>query len=400
MHNFSLELLWNTTFVVLSSSCFVVGTTANTATLTYFLSRPRDIPNLLYANIAATDLALSILVLPITLVYTSRTPSWFGNKILCNMWGMAWEVFNQMSVYLVMVFNIMRTKKLLFPFERRRREPITALIAGYAVFLLLQAVFPLLSGSGYAFDNEMQVCSWDAMSQYGRHSREYKIVFVLFYLLERLLPMLVVVVCCVISRCVLAGRQLVKKEKIRISQLAVNGGERRAGSVKVRWWECLLCKHRAIKREHGKGAILERIKYRASMTVLITAMNFTILNIPNLVYLSMLAYDMIQDPDGQTPSTTNFHQNNYFKMTACVYGVVLHAMDTPLVCIWRMRDLRAYIVVRVLGVKRAALRFWECLVRMSPCSEPDTPTIVLNPNYEFREPGKINRPRGVQKQEV
>ena len=305
-----------------------------------------------------------------------------------------------MSVYLVMVFNIMRTKKLLFPFRRRSREPITALIVGYAVFLLLQAAFPLLSGSGYVFDNKMQICRWDAKSQYGKHSREYKIVFVLFYLMERLLPMLVVVVCCVISRCVLAGRQLVKKEKIRISELNADGGEEGLPTIKMRWWEWFLCKHHAIKREHGKDAIFERMKYRASMTVLITTMNFTILNIPNLIYLSMLAYDILQDPDNRKPAITHFYQNNYFKISACVYGVVLHAMDTPLVCIWRMRDLRAYLFVRLVRVKRAGLRFLGCLVSIIPCAEPDMPTIVLNPNYEFCEAEEIKRPQRVDEREV
>ena len=366
----AFAMVWNSLFAALSTAGFLVGTTANSFVLKFFLSRPRDIPNLLYSVITANDLVLSGLVLPIAIAHIQSTAGWFHFQPVCDIWGMAWEVSNQMSVYLVMLFNIVRTKKLLFPFQSRTREPVTALIVGYLTFLLLQTALPFFSGTNYEYDNHVKICRWNVEFQYGEQSKQYRFMFVVFYLLERLLPLLVVVVCCVVSRCVLAGRQLVKMEK---------KDGRGVVPRKTLWWEWLLCKKRAIKRDQGRLDITERLKHRASMTVLVTTLNFTVLNIPNVIYLSILTYDMINDPQRKQASSMQFDDKDYFKICACIYGVIIHAVDTPIVCMWRMKNLRAFLLDTLLGLKSAILRCSAFFLRKDLTTSG--PTTILNPAF-------------------
>ena len=333
----------NTVYMLLIGLAFLVGSLANSLSLRYFLSKPRSIPNLLYSSIAANDLALSLLILPITLSFYSGAGRWFSSRGVCNVWGMAWDICNHMSVYLVMVFNLSRTTFLLYPFSRRSRGIIKSVLVGYVIYLFLQSAAPyFFDDAGYSYDPDLRICRWQYIRQFSVTSKQYFILFSGINILEHGFPIIVVVVSSALSLFVLVGRQLEQHDRNSTAQST------------MKWWEWLLLKQLAVNmrqdQQNGRQQI-ERIMHRASITVMITAMNFTLLNLPYVAYTSVVTAQLLgweADPDKYINRTS-------FKVFAFVICTVLHSIDTPFICLWRMRGLRIFVTEWAAAVNQGWL---------------------------------------------
>eukprot|EP00116_Pleurobrachia_bachei_P006397 sb/3466659/ len=79
--------------------CGAVGTIGNAVAFQFFLSRKKDIANVIYIFIALFDLIISILILPASAIFTnnSRGGSLLDNPTFCNIWGLLWYTSTLMS---------------------------------------------------------------------------------------------------------------------------------------------------------------------------------------------------------------------------------------------------------------------------------------------------------------
>ena len=116
---------------LLLATNFIIGTLTNIFCLTYFLGlnsgankNKRYFKNL-YTIICFVDLAISLMLPPnIAAAFSiNRSGSMFTNQALCLVWGIAWPILSQTSIFLVVLLSISRllvlkyaTRSVLQPF--------------------------------------------------------------------------------------------------------------------------------------------------------------------------------------------------------------------------------------------------------------------------------------------
>ena len=104
--------------------CFTLGTSGNLLSLSYFLTKTRDIPTTLYTIISVVDVLVSLLVLPLGLPYVlDNRYGWLleTSRVVCTTWGMLWYTCTILSVFLVAVMSISRTAHLVWPFKTQNK---------------------------------------------------------------------------------------------------------------------------------------------------------------------------------------------------------------------------------------------------------------------------------------
>ena len=312
---------------------FCVGGVVNSVTLTYFLSKSKkgDIPNFLYTSITATDLVLCILVLPLGVSFLELGTSWISGQTICNAWGMVWTFSNQMSIFLILTFSLCRTKALLFPFAKNSIVAVKVAISFYALLMVAQVCLPYFFQSSYSLSREFLICHWDYKSLFGEDSRLYQMIFALFNIWERVVPFVAVLVSCFISYVLLIG--LKRAELVEL--------EEDCATIKISWWQKLLCKQRGMKTLN-KGRFRQphdRLKVRATYTILLATVNYTILNLPNVIYM-ILAFSDLLSKEG--PPLLSFDTKNHFATFSLVMCTGFHALVTPIICCCRMAGLRRF----------------------------------------------------------
>lgn len=318
---------------VIAILVFCVGSLANGVTLAYFLSKSKkgDVANLLYEHITLIDLLLCILVLPVGASFLGQSTSWLSDHTVCNVWGMFWNLSNQMSIFLILTFNFCRTKALLFPFARTSIIGVKGGISCYLFLMVVQVCFPYFFKSSYVLNSEFLICHWDYEGLFGKGTGMFWLIFGLFNILERVLPFMAVLVSCCISYVLLVGQK-----RAELEELDVQGADR-----KMQWWEKLFCKQRAINNLNKVRFRQppDRLKVRANHTILIATVNYAILNLPNVIYMILAFIDVQQRRE---PSLLAFDTKNYFVTFSLVMCAGLHALTTPLIWYARMSGLRKF----------------------------------------------------------
>jgi hypothetical protein len=157
-------------------------------------------------------------------------------------------------------------------------------------------------------------------------------VFGLFNILERVIPFTAVLVSCFVSYSLLTGQRRAELEELDV----------RCNQTKIDWWERFFCKKRAIDNLNKAPSRqpTNKLKGRATYTILLGTMNYTMLNLPNVLYMILAFSDLFRE--GDDPSLLSFDTNNYFVTFSLVMCAGLHALITPLIWFWRMDDLRKF----------------------------------------------------------
>eukprot|EP00116_Pleurobrachia_bachei_P010139 sb/3470401/ len=183
----------------LALAAFLIGTITNIIALCYFISKKTDIPNVLYTNITLVDLVISLLMLPVAtnIIADSAQWSWIANYYFCNAWAIPWSIVNQMSIFLIFTFNVVRTRTLLFPFAKRSKGVVQAVIGCYLAFAIVQVFLPYFFNSSYDFSQDYLVCLWDFGAVFGKDSRQYFLLYGLFNVAERIVPFICVILSAV-----------------------------------------------------------------------------------------------------------------------------------------------------------------------------------------------------------
>ena len=79
---------------------------------------------------------------------------------MCQVWGVLWNAFARLSVFLVAVLSISRTFSLKYPFRGVSKRLILGLIAGYAVLQGVQSTIPYWFGVWYRYYGTHLQCQW------------------------------------------------------------------------------------------------------------------------------------------------------------------------------------------------------------------------------------------------
>ncbi|XP_063691224.1 uncharacterized protein LOC134823622 [Bolinopsis microptera] len=322
------------TYGLVSVLVFVVGGLTNSFTLAYFFSKSKkgDIANLLYSNITLTDLLLCIMLLPVGVSFLEEGTSWLSDHTICNVWGMFWTISNQMSIFLILTFNVCRTKALLFPFAKNSMAVVKGVICLYILLMVIQVCLPYFFKSSYSLNSDFLICHWDYQGLFGKDSQKYWIIFGLFNIVERVIPFIAVLLSCCISYVLLIGQQRAETEDLDVQ----------CPQREINWWERLFCKKRAINNLNKVRFRQppDKLKLRATYTILLATVNYTVLNLPNVIYM-ILAFSDLLRPEGAT-SLLSFDTKNHFVTFSLVMCAGLHAVVTPLIWYWRMAGLRKF----------------------------------------------------------
>ena len=305
---------------------FILGTIANSTTLGYFLSKKGHIPNLLYTSITAIDLLICIMILPVGLGLMGTSADWLSDHASCNAWGVIWNIANHMSIFLILVFSVCRTKVLLFPFSRTSKGVIKTTIISYLIFTTLECtVLPYAFDSSYSLNSDIFICHWDYGKVFARDSRPYFFFYALFNTVQRMIPFMVVIGCCGLSYLLLIARK-------------------RAYDLNP--FQCFSC---CKKKDRGVSLEIEpyaKHKIQATLTILLATITYSVLNMPNILYMIFATSDMVGRAEDS--KVLSFDQHNYFVIFALVMCMALHSMANPIVCYLRMQCLRNYYKVMLL----------------------------------------------------
>ena len=209
-------------FGTICTVIFLIGTLGNISSFSYFISKKRDISNVIYRFITATDLALSLAVLPVGVSFcTQRKPGLiFGNTYTCSAWTYLWKIGIGSSYFLVMCLSISRTWSLLRPFNRQKVRYFLLAKLGYFVATLVVLIrMDILVSIENKFIPSRGHCDWITPSQV--IPEELHMIFIMgmwrnvFYLA----PAFVVAACCVISGILLTKRnKTVQQRNLRESR--------------------------------------------------------------------------------------------------------------------------------------------------------------------------------------
>ena len=79
----------DTLFGIICCICFVTGTCGNLAAFCFFRFSKNNVPHSIYKIITATDLYISLCILPVGICYfMDRSPgALFGSTVPCYIWG-------------------------------------------------------------------------------------------------------------------------------------------------------------------------------------------------------------------------------------------------------------------------------------------------------------------------
>eukprot|EP00116_Pleurobrachia_bachei_P006736 sb/3466998/ len=222
-----------------------------------------------------------------------------------------------MSIFLIFTFNVVRTRTLLFPFAKRSKGVVQAVIGCYLAFAIVQVFLPYFFNSSYDFSQDYLVCLWDFGAVFGKDSRQYFLLYGLFNVAERIVPFICVILSCCISYILLTRSELIDDKPSPGGRFWMKGG---------------LAKSTLDPRDKQKN--------RATLTIILTTGFYCLANLPNLTFTILSFSDLILYRS--SGALLSFDRHNYFAVFSMVVCAGVHATGTPIICILRMEGLRAF----------------------------------------------------------
>ena len=302
------DLLWNVIFGVLASICFVIGTTGNTLTLVYFLSRrTKSINTLLYISINSTDVLISILIMCVGIShFNSNTPTLFSDNVFCNIWGILWNIAARMSVFLIAVLSISRTISLIYPLRMHNMKHRTILVpvAMYFIIQVIQATIPYWYGVQYQYSGYLTFCSWGLDDVVGWNTVAHKILVFILIDLEFIAPLIPI-----------------------------------TGS-------CIICVYRLMKYEDSEIASqpgMGEIRRNATLTITLLTILYIVFNVPMCFYLIVFSVG-VYDYTFQLPATLSIKTLNYLTIFAYIYTIALNSTCNTILYFTRIKEIREYVL--------------------------------------------------------
>ena len=296
--------------------CFLIGTTGNIVSFLYFNSKKRDMSSVIYMQITANDVLVSLTVLPVGFVYLSERSAGivFGTSVGCETWSYLWETVVAQSNFMVMCLSITRTVSLISPFTRQK---LSHVIIAPIIFLVLRLATIV---AVHFIDQGMEARYYPRFARCDFYLNETLINEAIHHSLlvstnlVYTAPAFVVGISCVISAVLLTRTS-----------------------------------------EHVHQRQLQKTRNRATVTILLFGLLYVVCNVPLVVNYILQTYALNTNNKQWYFTLYQFDTHMYFNNAMRTLLLAANSAANPLLYLWRMPPLRGYIG-RILELRRQRRR--------------------------------------------
>ena len=289
-------------FILISAT--VLGTISNALALKYFLTKNNIFFNALKI-VAVSDMVICQLstFYAISLV-AGRAPVFFSHVVFCWAWNVSWKLITRFSLHLVAIQSMIRTIKILSPFQILSKSVLTVVIV---IDLLLMSIILCVNRtmSEPIYTETYANC----VEQRETHNMDLEPLrwSILFY---ATFPYPLILVCCVLCTGALIKQNL------------------------------------KIKGSSGRPRQLAKRRSHSVISILAFSITGLLLNIPPLMALSVRK---------QWYKGINSASETYLiwlmlcgQLILRNISVTLNSVLNPLIFYWRMADFRSYVEFNVV----------------------------------------------------
>ena len=297
----------NTIFALLYLSSFLLGNLLNSLTLLHFFSTKgwKTTSVLIQICINIVDIIICTLSLPVGLSwFAGRDGLMFEVQMMCNVWGMLWNIFIRMSVFLISVLSITRTVALCLPFRHICRNHVMVPICVYFAMMIVQSTIPFWYNKDYHYHVNSVSCLWFGHKILKKDSVSSIILNAVLVQTELIAPVFVVMICCIIS--VFALRS-------------------------------------------SRTQSTNTTKKGATITIIILTINYIIFNLPQAVYYIVLIVD--REVFNHTLHWVSWDHDYLFSGAVLNLSVTLNSVMNPVLYFARVSQIREFgrrVVARVV----------------------------------------------------
>ena len=231
----------------------------------------------------------------------------FTSSHLCNIIGFTWYAVEKLSIFAVVLLNITRTISLFFPFLKIKKRIVIAVMVFLTTLPIFFFGYVFIRGGHFEYFPLTGLCNTYLKYIFDLNSVHYRIYFGTLIFIFHTMPMLIMVACLVLS---------------------------------------------AIKLFHSRkaGGRTTENKNRATITILLLGLIYTILNIPyNSLYTANLLYlwkilDKEKYPLYKIDSVYDDRIVLAIEDFSYIISVMLNPAINILVCVFRVRKLREFTI--------------------------------------------------------
>ena len=192
----------STLFATLSSLEFLLGVPLNFLVLSFFVLQSRKSKGrFIYICINAMDIIMcSSVLFQISDFFTKGHGILPLNLSVCTVHSVIWVVSAKLSVFLVMLLNVVRTIAMVCPLKSIPIKHLKVAVFTYLVLMLVQNSIPFWFGKQYQYWKTGNICVWtmDVFNGY----LDQAVIEILRHLLHTFqfsFPSVVVIFCCTIT---------------------------------------------------------------------------------------------------------------------------------------------------------------------------------------------------------
>ncbi|KAL5249512.1 hypothetical protein ACHWQZ_G018391 [Mnemiopsis leidyi] len=142
---------------VVLALCTLVGVPGNIVALRYFSTcaakkKKIHVTTYIYMAIAAVDIFIGILQLPIMVVlFVARKPWLFNDHVFCVFWANVFEFLQRSSIFLAMLLSITRTIPIVVPLYKMKKFWILIGFLVYSLIIVLEPVIAMWNKIDYTY---------------------------------------------------------------------------------------------------------------------------------------------------------------------------------------------------------------------------------------------------------
>ena len=272
--------------------CLVIGLPGNCLALKYFLhTKKRNLSTLLYIVACSIDVGSSVIHLPIAFsLLKNRNPGLLDNKSFCLIWNFILLLLQQMSIFVVMTLSLSRAIVIKYPFYKVNKR---AVLVSIALYLIYHCIWNTIIST-------QETCTTALSDEVPQGSLSLSIFFMFNYSACLGIPPIIVFLTFLVSIVML-------------------------------------------QKEHVANNVSQRRNQNASITITYFTAFFLCCNCFTFINCFLFTYTMVfKTYPG--PIYENSFMSFYSWLLSEIFCTVLNASLNPLLYVWRMREMRLWIV--------------------------------------------------------
>ena len=270
--------------------CLVIGLPGNCLALKYFLqTKKRNLSTLLYIVACSIDVGSSIIHLPVAFsLLKNRNPGLLDYKSFCFIWNVILFLLQQMSIFVVMTLSLSRVIVIKYPFYKVNKR---AVLVSIALYLIYHCIWNTIIST-------QETCTTALSDEAPQGSLSLSIFFMFNYSACLGIPPIIVFLTFLVS--------IVMLQKERVA-----------------------------------NNVSQRRNQHASITITYFTALFLCSNCFTFINCCLLTYTMVF-------KTYGIYENSFMRfyswLLSEIFCTVLNASLNPLLYVWRMGEMRLWIV--------------------------------------------------------